>query len=148
MEQGFITLFVSSTWSDWKTELSSSCLRLLIIREVKSIGYKKHVCRFFELSSVCPCIVSLISKMGGNRYCALSKEWEQWLRICEVFGDALVTGGWKYKVVPGLFLVPFMHTEVTGEGFQAQGCFSVNFSIYLPLSFDRFSPHSLFIFGP
>lgn len=127
MEQGFITLFISSTWCAWKMEPGSSCLRPLIIKEVKCLGDSKHVCRFLELTSVCPCIVSLISKIwGGNRCCAVSKEWEQWLWMCELFGDAVVTGGWKYKVLLSLFLVPFM----CREGVQPQVCYFIYLSSF------------------
>lgn len=47
-------------------EPDSSCLRPFIIKEVKCLGNSKHVCRFLESTSVCPCIVSLISKTGGE----------------------------------------------------------------------------------
>lgn len=104
----FITLFISSTWCDWKTELYSPCLRLLIIKEVKYMANIKHVCKSSELTSVCSCIVSLICKMGGKMGIAtVLKEREQWfwIIICELFGDALVTGGWEMQSAAELCLL-------------------------------------------
>lgn len=141
MEQGFITLFISSSWCDWKTELDSTCLRLLIIKEVKckcdrNRGFARSLCWPQSVHALFP----LSPKWGENRYCAVSKEWEQWLWICDLCGNALVLEVESPKFCRVGFLLPLC-TGKWREGVQAQSApLLISLFIFLWALFHSFFP--------